>query len=76
LPRSVVTSIIQNVEISDILTVLYTAVEQDVDGNYVREFRVTGTPDEGQSGNPQVFVLRLKSPIKTNLELTTPALQI
>lgn len=73
--RSFITTLEQKIEISDIQDVVVTTIEQDTDGDWVREIRFFGTPAEGQIANVQNLVVRIKSPIKANLDLTTPALQ-
>jgi hypothetical protein len=71
--RSTLTTLAQTIEIDGVTKLNLTIIEQDVDGDYVRELRVTATAEEGQSSNPQVCILRLKSPIKSQLEIVTPA---
>lgn len=65
----------QKIEINDIKDVVVTTVEQDTDGDWVREIRFFGTPAEGLSADSvQTLVVRIKSATKANLEITTPAL--
>ena len=71
--RSVITTLQQKIEITGTLRLSWTTIEQDVDGDYVRELRVTATGEEGETTNPQVFVARFKSPILANLEFVTPS---
>ena len=75
MPRSIITALEQKLEISEIVDVVVTTIEQDTDGNYVREIRFFGTPAEGQTASVQNLVVRIKSATKANLDLTTPALQ-
>ncbi len=74
--QSVVTVTDQTILIDDVLDVIHTAITQDTDGDWVREIRVYGTPAEGQTGQVQTLTLRLRSPTKENLNLTTAALEI
>jgi hypothetical protein len=71
--RSTLTTLAQTIEIDGVTKLNLTVIEQDVDGDYVRELRVTATAEEGQTTNPQVCILRLKSPIKSQLEIVTPS---
>ena len=71
--RSVLTTLAQTIEIDGVTKINLTIIEQYVDGDYVRELRVTATAEEGQTTNPQVCILRLKSPIKAQLEIVTPS---
>lgn len=71
--RSILTTLQQKIEISGTQSVTLTKPEQDVDGDYVRELRVTATGEEGDTTDPQVFILRLKSPILSQLEFVTPS---
>lgn len=75
MPRSLITTLEQKIEISDIQDVVVTTIEQDTDGNFAREIRFFGTPAEGQTASVQNLVVRIKSATKANLDLTTPALQ-
>jgi hypothetical protein len=77
-PQSLVSTVEQKVEIADVLDVVYTEPEQDeaANGDYVREIRVYGSPADGQQGQVQVFVLRLRATTKERIQLTTVPLQI
>ena len=75
MPRSLITTLEQKIEVSDILDVVVTPIEQDSDGDYVREIRFMGTPREGVTGIVQTLAVRIKSATKENLDITTPTLQ-
>lgn len=71
--RSTLTTLAQTIEIGGVTHATLTVIEQDIDGDYVRELRISATAEEGQTTNPQVCILRLKSPIKAKLEIVTPS---
>lgn len=75
MPQSVIATLEQKIEISNVTDVVVTTIEQDVDGDFVREIRFFGTPAEGQTASVQNLVVRIKSATKANLDITTPALQ-
>lgn len=70
--RSVISTIDQTVEINDVTDVVVTTTEEDDDG-YVREIRIMGATNTSDSAVLTLRV-RIKSPIKVNLDLTTPEL--
>jgi hypothetical protein len=69
--RSIVTVLETKIEITNVLDVIQTEPEQDLQGMWVREIRIYGTPEEGVSGLPQVLAVRLRSPVKDNLKITS-----
>lgn len=70
--RSIIATVQQTIEVNDVVDVISTEIVSDDDG-YVRELRIMGTA-EGDANAPLTLVVRLKSPIKSNLDLTTPEL--
>lgn len=74
MPRSLITALEQKIEINDIQDVVVTSIEQDADGDYVREFRFFGTPTTETANSVQTLAVRIKSATKANLEITTPPL--
>lgn len=77
MPRTTITMLSSKVEVKDIVEVQQTEILQDIDGDWVREWRFYGTPEDDETtAMVLVHTVRCKSPIKANLEITTPPLQV
>ena len=71
--RSVITAVAQTIEMNDVIDVIVTPIEPDNDG-YVRELRIMGTADGSANAPVLTLTIRLKSGVRANLDVTTPAL--
>lgn len=69
------TTLEQKLQLNDVAAVSITTIEQDEEGNWIREFRFTGTPLEGQTIAPVSLVVRAVAATKDQLEITTPELE-
>lgn len=74
MPRSAINTVAQTIEVTDVVDIEVTTAELDPDtGDYVREIRILGEPN-GANGLP-VFVLRMTSPVRENINVTAPEQQ-
>ena len=71
-----ITQIVQRIEVDNVGAVALTPISQDVDQNFVREFRIAGFIDADNQTAPVVFVLRLSANNASAITLTTPQLSI
>lgn len=77
MPQTLVTQLETKLELNDIKDIVMTEIEVDSAGNFVREFRFFGTPnDSSAAASPQSLVVRTVATTREALEITTPALQI
>lgn len=75
--RTTIVQVESKFEINDVKDVVVTSIEIQEDGQFVREWRFFGTPnDPTSSANPMSLVVRCVADTKAALEITTPALQV
>lgn len=68
--QSVATTLHQTIEITDVADIVVTEVV-DEGGIWTRAIRIFGAP-AGVEG-PPILEIRVKSSVKANIEITTPA---
>jgi len=77
MPQTFVTQLETKLELNDIKDVVMTEIEVDSAGNFVREFRFFGTPNDPTIATPpKSLAVRVLATTREALEVTTPALQI
>lgn len=64
----------QTLLIDGVTDIVVTTAEQDADTEWVREIRVFGEPLIEGGTKPVVVTLRLKSPVKEDINVTSPPL--
>lgn len=64
----------QTLFVDGVTDIVVTEAEQDTDTEWVREIRVFGEPLLSGGTQPVVLTLRLKSPVKANINVTSPPL--
>lgn len=74
--QTLITILELKVSLNDVVDIAVTEPVQDVDGDWVREFRFVGTPEAEGVTPPIVKTVRVRSPIRANIEITTPNLQV
>lgn len=69
--RSVISTINQKIEITDVRDVLVSEAVDDGNGGFVRSIKFMGEP-EASAGPAPVLEVMIQSETKTDLDITTP----